>query len=91
MRDRTWGWTIEMQILALRHDLRVEEAAVSWNRRLAGVSKISGTVLGVIRAGARILWTIARYAVISKSAPATGKGGMGSHPVDDQQTTIAGI
>ena len=91
MRDRTWGWTIEMQILALRYDLRVQEVAVSWNRRLAGVSKISGTALGVIRAGARILWTIARYAVTSKNAPASGESGMESQPVDDRQTTIAGI
>ncbi|MGH9338547.1 MAG: glycosyltransferase family 2 protein [Acidobacteriota bacterium] len=61
MRDRTWGWTIEMQILAILNGLKVEEAPVSWEKRLAGRSKISGTVSGVLRAGARILWTIGRY------------------------------
>jgi glycosyltransferase involved in cell wall biosynthesis len=67
MSDPTWGWTIEMQILAVLCGLRVQEVSVSWDRRLAGVSKISGTVCGVIRAGTRILWTIARYAVIVRS------------------------
>ncbi len=61
MRDATWGWTVEMQILALRRNLRVLEIDVSWEKRIAGSSKISGTVGGVLRAGARILWTISRY------------------------------
>jgi len=61
MRDQTWGWTVEMQILALLNGFRIREVEVSWVRRLSGVSKISGTVAGVSRAGARILWTIARY------------------------------
>ena len=61
MRDQTWGWTIEMQILALLTGLKISEVEVSWVRRLSGVSKISGTVVGVSRAGVRILWTIARY------------------------------
>lgn len=63
MKDRTWGWTVEMQILALLRGLRVEEIPVSWDRRLAGVSKISGTVCGVTRAGTRILWTLACYSL----------------------------
>jgi glycosyltransferase involved in cell wall biosynthesis len=61
MVDRTWGWTIEMQILAAERGLRTLEVPVSWDRRLAGVSKISGTVGGVLRAGARILWTVASH------------------------------
>lgn len=65
MKDRTWGWTVEMQILALLCSLMIEEVPVSWDRRLAGVSKISGTVTGVIRSGVRIIWTIGRYAVRS--------------------------
>ncbi len=63
MSDRTWGWTIEMQILARCRRLRVREVPVSWEARLAGKSKISGTVSGVLRAGGRILWTVGRYAV----------------------------
>lgn len=61
MRDQTWGWTIEMQILARIKGVRVKEVPVSWEKRMAGVSKISGTVTGVIRAGFRISWTVARY------------------------------
>lgn len=61
MQDRTWGWTVEMQILAAVKGLRVREVPVSWEARIAGRSKISGTVLGVARAGARILWTIGKY------------------------------
>jgi hypothetical protein len=62
MEDRTFGWTVEMQIKALRTALVVAETPVSYRRRV-GVSKITGTFSGTIRAGARILWTIARYAV----------------------------
>lgn len=62
MKDTTWGWTIEMQILATIHSLRIGEVPVSWNQRIAGVSKISGTLSGVVRAGLRILWTVGKYA-----------------------------
>jgi glycosyltransferase involved in cell wall biosynthesis len=66
MSDQTWGWTIEMQILAQVYGLRVKEVPVSWQKRIAGVSKISGTILGVVRAGLRIIWTVARYAFSSR-------------------------
>ena len=62
MRDPTWGWNIEMQILAVVSKLRWEEVAVSWEPRIAGVSKISGSLPGATRAGVRILWTFCRYA-----------------------------
>jgi len=60
MADRGYGWTIEMQIKAVRAGLRIEEVPVSYRRRI-GRSKISGTVAGSVRAGGKILWTIARY------------------------------
>ncbi|MHB1561978.1 MAG: glycosyltransferase family 2 protein [Isosphaeraceae bacterium] len=60
MRDRDYGWTIEMQIKAARHGLRILEVPVSYRRRI-GISKISGTVRGTILAGSKILLTIARY------------------------------
>lgn len=60
MRDRDFGWTIEMQIKAARHGLRIREIPVSYRRRV-GKSKISGTVRGTILAGSKILLTIARY------------------------------
>ena len=62
MEDRTFGWTIEMQIKALRRGLRCREVPVSYRRRV-GVSKITGTVGGTLRASFRILWMIARYSL----------------------------
>jgi len=62
MRDRNYGWTIEMQIKALRHKLRVVEAPVSYRKRV-GVSKISGNWRASIAAGFKIIWTVFRLAV----------------------------
>lgn len=61
MIDRTWGWTVEMQIKAARDGVYVLEVPVRYRRRI-GVSKISGTVMGSIRAGITIIATILRYA-----------------------------
>jgi glycosyltransferase involved in cell wall biosynthesis len=60
MRDTNFGWTCEMQVKALREGLKITEVPVSYRRRV-GVSKITGTVTGTLRAGYKILWTIARY------------------------------
>ncbi|MFQ5731170.1 MAG: glycosyltransferase family 2 protein [Planctomycetaceae bacterium] len=60
MADRNFGWTVEMQIKAARAGLRTVEIPVPYRRRV-GVSKISGTVSGTIKAGWKILFTIARY------------------------------
>ncbi len=60
MRDRNYGWTIEMQIKALRAGLRVLEVPVTYRQRRAGVSKVSGNAWGSFAAGVKILWTIAR-------------------------------
>ena len=62
MEDRNFGWTVEMQLKALRKGLRVAEVPVSYRRRV-GVSKITGTVRGTVKAGGKILWTIARYGI----------------------------
>jgi len=59
MRDRNYGWTIEMQIKALRHKMRVLEVPVSYRRRV-GVSKISGNWRASIAAGVKIMWTAFR-------------------------------
>jgi glycosyltransferase involved in cell wall biosynthesis len=61
MADPDFGWTAEMQVKALRRGLRVTEVPVSYRRRV-GVSKITGTVTGTVRAGWKILWTVARHA-----------------------------
>ncbi len=67
MEDRTWGWTVEMQIKAARDGLRCAEVPVSYRRRI-GVSKITGTVSGTARASAKILWLLARYALARRPA-----------------------
>jgi glycosyltransferase involved in cell wall biosynthesis len=61
VQDKTFGWTIEMQIKAVEAGLRIEEVPVSYRRRV-GVSKITGTIQGTIKASAKILWTIGRMA-----------------------------
>jgi len=62
MRDTNFGWTCEMQVKALRGRLRVTEVPVSYRRRV-GVSKITGTLSGTLRAGYKILWTIGKYSL----------------------------
>ncbi len=59
MRDRAFGWTIEMQIRAVELELRIWQLPVPYRRR-RGKSKISGTVRGVVLAGYWILTTWAR-------------------------------
>ncbi|NUN47264.1 MAG: glycosyltransferase family 2 protein [Candidatus Brocadiae bacterium] len=66
MRDRNFGWTVEMQIRALRHGLRIREVPVRYRCRI-GTSKITGTISGTIRAGYKILWTIFRHALSRKA------------------------
>jgi glycosyltransferase involved in cell wall biosynthesis len=61
MQDTNFGWTIEMQIKAHRAGLRVLEIPVNYRKRIAGESKISGNFVGTIRAGWKILWTIAKH------------------------------
>ncbi len=60
MRDRAFGWTVEMQIRALQEGLRIRQISVHYKRRI-GRSKIGGTILGSARAGYWILRTIARH------------------------------
>ena len=62
MRDLTYGWTVEMQVKALQHRMKVVEVPVRYRKRI-GTSKVSGTVSGSVKAGAKILWTIGRLAV----------------------------
>jgi glycosyltransferase involved in cell wall biosynthesis len=62
LRDRNFGWTVEMQVKARRAGLRVVEVPVDYRPRV-GQSKISGTVSGSFRAGAKILGRILYHAV----------------------------
>jgi glycosyltransferase involved in cell wall biosynthesis len=60
MVDQNFGWTIEMQIKAHKAGLRYSEVPVNYRKRI-GVSKVSGTVKGVIGAGYKIIFTIFKY------------------------------
>lgn len=57
MRDKTFGWTVEMQVKAAKLNLKFTEIPVSYRKRI-GVSKVSGTIKGTILAGYKILLTI---------------------------------
>lgn len=61
MADRDFGWTIEMQVRAAKLGMKISERPVDYRKRV-GVSKISGTISGVIGAGTKILFVIAREA-----------------------------
>jgi len=62
MRDRNYGWTVEMQVRALQQGLRVMEVPVSSRRRFAGENKVSGNLRASLAAGWKIIFTIARLA-----------------------------
>ena len=57
MEDKTYGWTVEMQVKAAKMGLKSVEIPVKYRPRI-GISKVSGTVKGTILAGYKILWTI---------------------------------
>ncbi len=60
MQDKTYGWTVEMQLKALRQKLRYTEVPVHYRNRI-GFSKVSGTLKGAIFAGVKILGWIFKY------------------------------
>ena len=60
MSDPNFGWTVEMQIKAARHNLRTLEIPVDYRPRI-GYSKITGTFSGTIRAGCKILLTLFKH------------------------------
>jgi glycosyltransferase involved in cell wall biosynthesis len=62
MQDLTYGWTVEMQVKALQHRMKVVEIPVRYRKRI-GKSKVSGTLSGSVKAGAKILWTIGKLAI----------------------------
>ena len=68
MHDRDYGWTVEMQVKALTHGLRVLEAPVSSRRRLAGEEKVAGSVRSSALAGIKIIWTVLRLAASQRAA-----------------------
>ena len=63
MQDTNFGWTVEMQIKAVKKGLRILEIPVKYRERV-GVSKITGTFSGTIKAGTKIIYTIFKYLLI---------------------------
>jgi hypothetical protein len=73
----SYGWNLEMQMQAARAGLRILEVPVAHRRRAGGVSKVSGTLGGTLKASWRILLTLVRVALerrrpLPAAAPARG-------------------
>jgi len=61
MADRNFGWTMEMQIKAVRHKLKIIEIPVHYRDRFGGTSKVTGTFVGSIKAFAKITLIVILY------------------------------
>jgi len=61
MADRNYGWTMEMQIKALRHHLSIAEIPVRYRERFAGVSKVTGSFNGSVKAFLKITFIVILY------------------------------
>lgn len=61
MKDKNYGWTVEMQVLAAKKRLQCVEIPVRYRKRTAGKSKVSGTIRGTVLAGWKIITTILKY------------------------------
>jgi glycosyltransferase involved in cell wall biosynthesis len=78
MREETYGWNLEMQMRAARAGLRIIELPVAHRRRAGGTSKVSGNLLGTVKASWRILAVFVRIAAegrwrAAKIIPAAGR------------------
>tara|TARA_R110002049_G_scaffold279949_2_gene459105 strand:+ start:115 stop:807 length:693 start_codon:yes stop_codon:yes gene_type:complete len=62
MEDKTYGWTVEMQLKALKQKMTYTEVPVNYRNRI-GLSKVSGTIKGAIFAGIKILGWIFKYSI----------------------------
>lgn len=62
MEDKTYGWTVEMQLKVLKKRIAYTEVPVRYKKRI-GISKVSGTIKGTIFAGMKILGWIFKYSI----------------------------
>jgi hypothetical protein len=62
MEDKTYGWTVEMQLKVLNKKIAYAEVPVRYKKRI-GISKVSGTIKGSIFAGIKILGWIFKYSI----------------------------
>ena len=69
MRDRSFGWTVEMQVRAHVLRMTVAQVPVAWHARLSGNSKISGTFGGIVGAGLGILGMVCRLWLQERRRP----------------------
>jgi glycosyltransferase involved in cell wall biosynthesis len=63
MREMGYGWNLEMQIRAARAGLRIREVPLPYHCRVAGASKVAGSLSGTLRAGQRIVRTLIRVSL----------------------------
>ena len=63
MKDKTYGWTVEMQLKAIKRNYLYKEIHVKYRNRI-GISKVSGTLKGTIFAGIKILYWIVKYSFV---------------------------
>ena len=61
MRERTYGWPVEMIVKAAWRGYRIREVPVTHRKRI-GKSKVAGTIMGSLKAAYFILVTTFRYA-----------------------------
>ena len=66
MREQTYGWNLEMQMRAAQCKLRIREVPVSCRKRAGGLSRLSGSLSGSLRAALRITETLLRLASTPK-------------------------
>ncbi|MGE5268960.1 MAG: glycosyltransferase family 2 protein [Thiohalocapsa sp.] len=69
MREMSYGWNLEMQMRAARAGLRILEVPVAHRRRAGGVSKVSGSLAGTLKASWRIALTFVRIALEARRPP----------------------
>jgi glycosyltransferase involved in cell wall biosynthesis len=63
MQDKTYGWTVEMQLKILKQNFSYVEIPVRYKNRI-GISKVSGTIKGTVMAGIKIISWIFKYTFI---------------------------
>jgi len=66
LRDKGYGWNVEMQMMAARAGLRIMEVRLPYRRRAGGRSKVAGSFWGSLRAGLRIAATMLRVALVPR-------------------------
>ena len=68
MRDKAYGWTVEMQVKAIQHKMRIVEVPVDSRRRRYGKSKVGGTIRGIVGASVGILGMILKLWLRAKAS-----------------------